>query len=133
MSPIIFLSVDDLFIIHERVIEEFGGDSGLRDRGLLESAVAMPQAMFSGKYLHKKLSEMAAAYYYHLCANHPFVDGSKRVAVAASEVFLIANDLELNAGDLELEKLTLGVAAGKISKAQVVEFFAAQVSCASRG
>ena len=116
--------------IHERVIVEFGGDSGMRDRGLLESAVAMPQATFSGERLHKEPSEMAAAYHYHLCSNHPFVDGNKRVAVAASEVFLLANGLELSASDDELEKLTLGVAASEISKAQVVEFYAANVQAA---
>lgn len=123
----VFLSVDDVVTIHARVIEEFGGDMGLRDSGLLESATAMPQSMFSGEYLHREISEMAAAYHYHLCSNHPFIDGNKRVALAASEVFLLANGFELSAGDDELEELTLGVASGEISKAEVVEFFAARI------
>lgn len=127
MGPSVFLTVDDVITIHARVIEEFGGDVGLRDRGLLESAVAMPQSMFSGDYLHGEISEMAAAYHYHLCSNHPFVDGNKRVALAASEVFLVANGFELNANDDELEDLTLGVAGGGVSKAEVAEFFASRI------
>lgn len=127
MGPFVFLSVDDVVTIHARVIEEFGGDMGLRDSGLLESAVAMPQSMFSGEYLHGELPEMAAAYLYHLCCNHPFVDGNKRVALAASEVFLVANGYELNASDDELEEMTLGVASGEVSKAEVVEFYSARI------
>lgn len=109
--------------IHLRVIEEFGGDAGLRDRGLLESAVAMPQATFGGHYLHVELADKAAAYHYHLCSNHPFVDGNKRVAVAAAEVFLLVNGFELGATDDELEEITMRVAEGQISKEQVVGFF----------
>jgi len=124
MEPYVFLSVDDVIAIHARVVAEFGGDGGLRSRGLLESAFAMPRSMFSGKHLHGELSEMAAAYHYHLCSNHPFVDGNKRVALAASEVFLVANGYELNASDDELERLTQGVAAGEVSKDQVAEFYA---------
>ena len=123
MQPVAFLSVDDVLLIHARVIEEFGGDSGLRDRGLLESAVAMPQSSFGGKDLHTGLAGKAAAYHFHLCANHSFIDGNKRVAVAASEVFLLINGHELSASDDEIEELTLGVATGKLSKDQVVEFF----------
>ena len=123
MQPVAFLSVDDVLLIHARVIEEFGGDSGLRDRGLLESTVAMPQSSFGGNDLHTGLAGKAAAYHFHLCANHSFIDGNKRVAVAASEVFLLINGHELSASDDEIEELTLGVATGKLSKDQVVEFF----------
>ncbi len=123
MSPVVFLSVDDVLEIHRRVIEEFGGDAGIRDRGLLESAVAMPRATFGGRELHPGPAEKAAAYHYHLCFNHPFVDGNKRVAVAAAELFLLVNGWELTAADEELEELTMGVAGGRTSKEQVVEFF----------
>jgi len=123
MQPVAFLSLDDVLLIHRRVIEEFGGDSGLRDRGLLESAIAMPQSTFGGQDLHSGLAGKGAAYHFHLCANHPFVDGNKRVAVAASEVFLLINGHELSATDDEIEKLTLGVARGELSKDQVIEFF----------
>ncbi|MCK9994669.1 MAG: type II toxin-antitoxin system death-on-curing family toxin [Candidatus Krumholzibacteria bacterium] len=123
MQPVVFLSVDDVLMIHNRVIEEFGGDSGLRDRGLLESAVAMPQSTFGGSDLHPGLADKAAAYHFHLCANHAFVDGNKRVAVAAAEVFLLINGHELSASDDEIEELTQGVAGGQLSKDQVMEFF----------
>ena len=124
MQPVVFLSVEDVLAIHRRVIEEFGGDIGLRDRGLLESAVAMPQSTFGGEDLHAGVAEKAAAYHFHLCANHPFIDGNKRVAVAASEVFLLINGLELSASDDEIEELTLDVARSRLSKDQVIEFFA---------
>jgi len=123
MSSIVFLSVQDVMDIHERVIMEFGGDLGLRDRGLLESAVAMPSATFSGAFLHPGVAEMAGAYHFHLCSNHTFIDGNKRVAVASAEVFLLLNGLELSASDDELEELTMELAKGRISKEQVIEFF----------
>ena len=123
MQACVFLSVEVVLRIHERVIQEFGGDSGLRDRGLLESAVAMPQSTFRGKYLHVALAEKAAAYHFHLCSSHPFVDGNKRVAVAAAEVFILANGCRLGASDDELEEITLGVARGQASKDHVIVFY----------
>jgi death-on-curing protein len=123
-QPVVFLSVDVVLKIHRRVIEEFGGNPGLRDRGLLESAMAMPQSTFGGVDLHVGLPEKAAAYHFHLGANHPFMDGNKRVAVAAAEVFLLINGQELSANDNDVEELTLGVAAGRLSKDHVIEFFA---------
>lgn len=124
MAAVVFLQVDDVLAVHRRVIEEFGGDGGLRDRGLLESAVAMPSATFDGQELHADLAEKAAAYFYHLCANHPFVDGNKRVAVAAAELFLLLNGRELIADDDAIEELAMGTADGRIAKARVIEFFA---------
>ena len=123
MPSIAFLSVEIVLQIHTRVVEEFGGDSDLRDRGLLESAVAMPQSTFAGKFLHSGVAETAAAYHYHLCSNHPFLDGNKRVAVVAAEIFLLSNGNELIANNEELEKLTLGVARGQMSKKAVIAFF----------
>jgi death-on-curing protein len=124
MRPVIYLSVENVLEVHRRVIEEFGGDPGLRDRGLLESAVALPYASFGGTELHAGLPEKAGAYHFHLCSNHAFIDGNKRVAVAASELFLLLNGLELQAEDTALEDLTFGVAQGRVSKEQVLEFFA---------
>lgn len=105
------------------MIDDFGGDDGLRDRGLLESAIAMPKAMFAGNYLHPNLPSMAAAYHYHLCANHPFIDGNKRVAVAVAEVFLRANVMELTASDDEIVELTLGLANGTVGKQEFTDFY----------
>lgn len=123
MAGLVFLSVTDIMKVHERVITEFGGDAGLRDRGLLESAAAMPQAMFSGRFLHINPAEMAAAYHFHLCANHPFIDGNKRVAVASAELFLLLNGYELAATDDDMERITIGLASGRVSKEQVTAFY----------
>ncbi|HWB53142.1 MAG TPA: Fic family protein, partial [Tepidisphaeraceae bacterium] len=73
-----FLSVAEILELHETLIREFGGSVELRDPGLLESALAMPQSQFGGEFLHPDLAAMAAAYLYHLVMNHPFVDGNKR-------------------------------------------------------
>jgi len=81
-----FLSLDEVLAIHERVIEAFGGSTGVRDRGLLESALYRPR---SGYY--ESLEEMAAALFESLLISHPFVDGNKRVAFFASDVFLRLN------------------------------------------
>lgn len=123
-APVRYLSVDAVLAIHRRVIAEFGGDPALRDRGLLESAVAMPHAAFGGADLHDGLAAKAAAYHFHLCANHPFVDGNKRVAVAAAEVFLAVNGWTTAASDDDLEALTMGVASGRLDKDDVTAFYA---------
>ena len=122
-ADIQFLSVDEVLVIHQRGISEHGGSPELRDRGLLESAAAMPMARFGGQFLHEGIAGMAAAYLFHLCKNHPFVDGNKRVAVAATEVFITLNGYELAATNLELEVLTLGVADSSVSKEQALLFF----------
>ena len=128
MGQIAYLSVAAVLEIHRRVIEEFGGDPSLRDRGLLESSVSMPQSMFDGIDVHASIAEKAAAYHFHLCANHPFIDGNKRVAVTAAEVFLLINGHELSADDSGIEGLTVGVAAGRLSKESVVAFFIRHVT-----
>lgn len=122
-GDILFLSVSELLTIHQRGISEHGGNPELRDRGLLESAAAMPMAQFGGQYLHDGLPAMAAAYLFHLCKNHPFVDGNKRVAIAAAEVFVMLNGRELAATNLQLEFLTLGVADSSVSKEEATAFF----------
>ncbi len=78
-----FLSIDDVLALHERQIERYGGGAGIRDLGLLQSAVALASASFDGAWLHASLEEMAAAYLFHLAQNHPFVDGNKRTAAVA--------------------------------------------------
>lgn len=122
-AAIQFLSTDNVLAIHQRMITEYGGGDGLRDRNLLESAVHMPQSQFGGEYLHDGLTGMAAAYLFHLCKNHPFVDGNKRVALASAVQFIYLNDHVLLANKNSVEKLTLGVADGSVSKDQVTSFF----------
>ncbi len=120
-----FLTVSELMVVHERVIAAHGGSPGIRDRGLLESAAAVPASQFAGEYLHAGVTAMAAAYLFHLCKNHPFLDGNERVALAAADVFLELNHTTFEATDEELECLTLGVADGSISKEQSTDFFRA--------
>ena len=87
MEPL-FLSLEEVLEIHRQQIERYGGASGVRDLSLLESAVAQPQAGFSSEFLHASIPAMAAAYLFHICRNHPFVDGNKRVAASAAITFL---------------------------------------------
>ena len=82
-----------MLAIHSEVLAAHGGGSGLRSRALLESAIAAPQATFGGSPLLEDAVDMAAAYLFYLCSNHPFVDGNKRTALASCLVFLPANGL----------------------------------------
>jgi death-on-curing protein len=123
-----FLGLDEVLALHVDQIERYGGKEGVRDLGLLESAVAVAEASFGGDYLHATLPEMAAAYLFHIAQNHAFIDGNKRVAAAAMFMFLYLNDLELRCSEDELVELTLGVARGEITKAEVAVFVASQVS-----
>jgi len=119
----IFLSVENIASIHTRMIKEFGGMPGIADQGLLESAVAMPFASAEGKFLHDSLPAMAAAYLFHICKNHAFFDGNKRVAVVAADVFLNINGMRLEVSDEKLKQLCLRVAAGEMSKKDAIAFF----------
>jgi death-on-curing protein len=83
-----FLEVEDVFELHAESIERYGGEGGVRERGLIESAVAMPRQSFGGEYLHGTLFEMAASYAFHLAENQGFVAGNKRAGLAAATAFL---------------------------------------------
>ena len=96
---------------------------GIRDMALLESATAQPSASFGGHYLHRDLHEMAAAYAFHLCQNHPFFDGNKRVAIASALVFLLMNDIRISDPRSSLIEVMLNVAQSKISKAELATTF----------
>ena len=111
-----FLSVEDVLSMHASTLRAEGGLSGVRDLGLLASAVMMPQQRFKGRYLHGPLAAMAAAYLYHLVQNHPFVDGNKRVGAMAAYVFLDVNGVDMTATERQLERTVLAVAAGGMSK-----------------
>ncbi|MBI3804969.1 MAG: type II toxin-antitoxin system death-on-curing family toxin [Nitrospirae bacterium] len=123
MKEILFLTVDQVIEVHADLIEEFGGSHGIRDLGLLQSAIAMPQAGFGDEYLHSNLFEMAAAYLFHLVQNHPFIDGNKRTAALSAFTFLKLNGHALKADEFSFEGIILDVAQGKIGKAAVAEFF----------
>jgi len=116
-----FLTLEDVLQIHEDQIERFGGAVGLRDRGLLESAIAQPQASFGGVFAHHDLFEMAAAYLFHLTSNHPFIDGNKRIGLASALVFLEINGIEIRQGTDMLYDLTMSVACGAADKKQIAQ------------
>lgn len=118
-----FLTLEQVLYLHERLIREFGGDLTILSTDLLESAVMMPQARFGGEFLHSSLAAMAAAYLFHICRNHPFLDGNKRTAVAAAELFLMQNGKRLTAANRELEQITLRVAEGMVTKGELTSFF----------
>jgi death-on-curing protein len=112
------LTVDIVKQIHEAVIEEFGGLRGVRDEGLLSSAVAAPQATVAGRSPYADLLEVAAAYLYYLCRNHAFNDGNKRVAMASSIVFLRLNGVEPASDAPEWESMMLDIAASRLDREQ---------------
>lgn len=118
----VFLNAHAVMRIHRRVIETDGGDAGLRDLGLLESAIAQPMAMYGGEFLHRDLAEMAAAYLFHLAMNHAFVDGNKRVAAATAGVFIDMNGGTLTCAETDFEGIVLAVARGEMDKPQIAEF-----------
>ncbi len=111
-----FLSQRFVLTYQARLIDVFGGSHGLRDVGLLESALAQPEATFGGTYLHEDVFAMAAAYGYHLCQNHAFVDGNKRIAAVAMATFLAVNGHELVVEEVELYQAIIAIADGRLDK-----------------
>ena len=117
-----FLALAEVLEIHQDQIDRYGGTTGIRDIGLLKSALGMPSATYGDEFLHTDIFEMAAAYLFHLCKNHPFVDGNKRVGAVAALVFLALNDYELTASEDDLAGMVLATASGELDKADVAVF-----------
>lgn len=117
-----FLTLDEILSLHADQISRYGGSPLVRDLGLLASAVAMPATTFGGEFLHPSLDEQAAAYLFHLVRSHPFVDGNKRTGLVAMLAFLGLNGRRLEAPDDDLTDLVLGVAEGRLTKADVAVF-----------
>ena len=113
-----FLSLATVLHAHDEQLALFGGGSGIRDQGLLESALAQPEATFAGEFLHQGLYAMAAAYLFHIVQNHPFVDGNKRTGYITAMAFLEANGVETHL-TMELYDITIAVASGGMSKDQL--------------
>ncbi len=114
-----YLRPEQVLFIHARIIAETGGAHGLRDLGLLQSAVARPRATFDGRDLYPDIFSKAAALMASLAKNHAFVDGNKRTAVAATGMLLAVNGQRLEAGQKELVRFALDVALGKLSDADM--------------
>ncbi|MBL4702744.1 MAG: type II toxin-antitoxin system death-on-curing family toxin [Phycisphaeraceae bacterium] len=120
---IVFLENHHVLRLHQSLIETYGGQAGVRDSGLLDSAIAQPKAMFSQQYLHDEPFGMAAAYLYHIVENHPFFDGNKRTGAASAIVFLDINGIQIDNNEQGLVDLTLSVATGRAVKLDVANFF----------
>lgn len=116
-----FLTVEDVIQIHGEMITAYGGNPGLRDLGLLESAVAQPMATFGSQFLHDSLFMMGAAYLFHISQNHAFVDGNKRTAYTACLVFLRINGVVIDHDNEQLHQVTLDVAKGRLQKQDVAK------------
>ncbi|HEV7573555.1 MAG TPA: type II toxin-antitoxin system death-on-curing family toxin [Thermoanaerobaculia bacterium] len=117
-----FLTLDEVLSLHEEQLRLFGGSSGIRQLDLLQSAMGNVEATFGEIFLHETIFEMAAAYLYGICRNHPFVDGNKRTATAAALTFLRMNDIRVHATEDDFYDLVIGVAEARVSKAAVAVF-----------
>ena len=128
-----YLTLAETLELHRRILAESGGSAGVRDLGALESAVAQPLASFGGQDLYPSLVEKGAALAFSLVKNHAFVDGNKRVAHAAMEVFFLLNGAELHAAVDEQEEFWLELAAGQRSREELVEWLKGRTSSGALG
>ena len=111
-----FLTVEDVLELHALQLGRYGGGTGLRDQGLLASAVAQPMATGGGEFLHPDLWSMAAAYLFHIVMNHPFVDGNKRTGLLSALAFLDINGITIEHSSQALYEATMSVAKGEMTK-----------------
>jgi len=112
----VHLSIDIVREIHAEAIRQFGGLNGVRDDNLLASAVLTPQSSFRGKSPYADIVEIAAAYLFYICKNHPFVDGNKRTAMMAAIVLLRLNGIEPKPDSEQWERLMFDVASSTINR-----------------
>lgn len=114
MRPPVWVAREAVLAVHEQLLAEFGGDSGVRDRGLLDSALSRPENKFA--YEKPTLFELAAAYAFGIVKNHPFADGNKRTGFTAAIMFLERNSMRFNAGEADAVIRTLALAAGDMTE-----------------
>lgn len=125
-----FITTEEALAWHELAIARYGGMRGVRDRGLLDSALAMPRQGTGGEFMHAHPFEMAAAYAYHLARNHPFIDGNKRVALWCCGAFLRMNGWSLDSIGIEAADKILALTAGTLDKAGMAAWL--QTVCRQR-
>lgn len=119
----IFLTVEEVIGFHTGIIHEFGGAQGIREMGLLISAVEMPKTAMFGEYLHVSIYEKAAAYLFHIVCNHPFIDGNKRTGLVSALTFLETNKINMQHDEDEIEELVVKVANNLVDKQAIAHFF----------
>jgi len=117
-----YVTLAEVVELHRRLLQATGGAPGIRDLGVLESAVSRPRATFGDVDLYPTLVEKAAALCFAVVQGHPFIDGNKRVGHAAMETFLVLNGAEVNAPVDDQERLILDLAAGRISQTQLTDW-----------
>jgi death-on-curing protein len=117
-----YLTSEQVLFIHARLLAETGGEHGIRDLGLLQSAVARPQAVFDGNELYPGIHQKAAALLESLINNHPFVDGNKRTGITAAAMFLKINNFSLTASNQEVESFVLSIASGEQTVESITEW-----------
>lgn len=118
----IYLTAEQVLFVHYRLLSETGGEHGVRDLGLLESAIARPQATFDRQELYQDIFEKAAALMESLVNNHPFVDGNKRTGIACAVLFLQQNGVSFSAKNAELEKFNLRVASSNAGHPEITKW-----------
>jgi death-on-curing protein len=116
-----FLELEEVLELHDRQIEAFGGTLGIRDQGLLESALATPRATFGGQFVHESLFLMAAAYAFHVAENQPFLDGNKRTGLGAALVFLRINGYRVVDPEETLYEALIAIAERRMDKSRLAE------------
>ena len=117
--PVRFIPPEIIPIVHADLIKRYGGMLGIRDTNLLDSALAQAKITVGGKFVHSSLYDKAAAYGFHLCRNHPFVDGNKRVAFVVMDLFLQKNGWEIKSSEEEAYSMMMQLADGKMTKPQL--------------
>ena len=122
MTEPVWIELAVVLAIHDEQLAEHGGQSGVRDRGLLESALAKPRNQFS--YGESSLTRLAASYAFGISRNHPFLDGNKRTSLVVAELFLMLNGLELVASDAECITTFLALAAGELTEDELANWIA---------
>lgn len=129
MKDYTFLDFDRIVQLNRLAVKTFGGSDGVRDKGLIESAIYQPQASFGNQYLHETIYQMAAAYYYHISESQGFSDGNKRTGFLALFAFLKLNGCDLTIPDDYLWPILIEVASGTKSKAELADFLTENVTC----
>ncbi len=128
MNEIVFIPKHIVIYFHEQLINLYGGILGIRDEGLLDSALEQPKAMFDEAHLHDSLAKMAAAYCFHLCKNHPFIDGNKRIALVVTDTFLQKNGYEISASERDVYEVMMKLSSGDITKAKLTGWLEINIS-----
>jgi len=123
-----FLTLGEVLALHRRILAETGGRAGVRDLGAIASALSQPKVSVASQDAYPTLLDKAAALGFSLIRNHGFIDGNKRIAHAAMDVFLVMNGTEIRAPVDEQERFMLSLAAGEISRESLTEWLRSNVA-----